>query len=272
MNFHCPQQPPNPPTTMSNLESTMTQFSNEEETDKRLDYIEERVKSLSRQNQYLQSQINELETTMITFENNFVKLYYQRKLEELLGGSPFAIDAGIIDILSSTTLYAIVDWNNLSYALGSLLEYKRKFPDKKLATIVFGDCTIDNAKRASGLNCQRQHDIDVYQVHDCPDGSVSLELLNTRSIPHLGLREVPAVIKEFVNEMCDIQLQNRELKVFSSDLWSKFVEWKHFKQITSRIIKNDFNLAINQLVLYEINKVRINDKTSWGWSGIKLKQ
>ena len=104
--------------------------------------------------------------------------HYQRKLEDLLGGRHAKTKYGIIDILTDTTIYEIKIWKNYKNALGQLLCYGKDYPDRQLAKIFFGRCDLGDDLKKEYLTNMRQVNIDVYQVHDNLDGSVSLEHLN----------------------------------------------------------------------------------------------
>ena len=140
--------------------------------------------------------------------------HYQRKLEELLGGGHARTKYGIIDILTDTTLYEIKIWKNYKNALGQLLCYGKDYPDRQLAKIFFGRCDLGDDLKKEYLTNMRQVHIDVYQVHDNLDGSVSLEHLNK-----LGENDVKTKLKLWLNQnvvRCDDSI------LYSSDVFKQY--------------------------------------------------
>ena len=216
----------------------------------------------------------------ITAKNDITRheKYYQRKLEELIGGGHAKTRYGEIDILTDTTIYEIKAWKTYKNALGQLLFYAKDYPDRQLAKIFFGRCDLSQKKKKELLEDLRKDNIDVYQVHDELDGSVSLQLLNPRPInePHVisQTSDIPRVVLKFVEQKCNYEKHNKTFRVFACDLWDQFQDWQTNNKVTPQLIQKQFYKIIDDITACnrQSNKITIDDKKSTGWYGINLKE
>ena len=199
--------------------------------------------------------------------------YYQRKLEELLGGGHAKTKYGEIDILTETTIYEIKAWKSYKNALGQLLFYAKDYPGKQLAKIFFGRCDLSQKKKKELLEDLRTDNIDVYQVNDELDGSVSLQLLNPRPVLQgNSLASVDEIIRAFIREHCVLEKGNKKLKSFVTNLWNSFEKWSSDDKVLVKIKHNYFCNYISKATDYDRHKkVRKNGENSTGWIGICLK-
>lgn len=240
--------------------------------------LQKRVEHLESQKLESDHRMKQLDETIEELRAKKHEVYYQRKLEKLLGGKHFDTPAGEIDVLTSTTLYEIKSWNGFKHAYGQLKEYSKYVPGKQLALIFFGKCRMKKEIKKEYLEDKRKENIDVYQVHDTPDGTVSMEWLNPRTdnMPFVinNDDDVKRVISKFIEEKCDFEKHNKHYRVFANVLWNAFGDWQVDNKITLQIKQSIFYPVIDTLTKSnrQANKVRIDAIKSTGWYGIRLKE
>lgn len=239
--------------------------------------LKKRVEYLESQNAERDQRMQHLEDTIEELRAKKHEVYYQRKLEELLGGKHFDTPEGQIDVLTNTGLYEIKGWKNYKHAYGQLERYAAYVPGKQLGLIFFGKCHLKKEVKQKYLDDYRRKNVDVYQLHDTPDGNVLLDLLNPRPanmqfvVDNQG--DVNRVISKFIAEKCDLQPPNRNYKVFATELWKTFCDWQTKKKVTPLIRHNDFCKSIDRITDYDrAKKVRVDSQNNTGWCGIRLKE
>lgn len=265
-------------TFQEKYETTLIELQN------KVEFLESKNSELQNKVEYLESQklesdqrIKQLEESIEELRAKKHEVYYQRKLEKLLGGNHYKTPAGEIDILTNTTLYEIKSWKGFKHAYGQLKSYAKYVPGKQLALIFFGKCHMKKAFQKEYLEDKLKENIEVYQVHDIPDGNVSLELLNRRpgNMPYVvnGQGDIIRFVTEFINQECELEIGNKTMRVFTVELWLSFNKWQIGKKITPQIKQLTFYRAVTEIVKYDCKKkVRMNHKNSLGWYGIKMKE
>lgn len=80
------------------------------------------------------------------------------------------------------------------------------------------------------------------------------------------------IVNQFIEEMCDLQKNNKNYREFCVDLWNEFEFWKKENSIEDKLSQANFYNRIDYLTNYSNKKrIRKDDKNSRGWYGIKLK-
>jgi P4 family phage/plasmid primase-like protien len=79
------------------------------------------------------------------------------------------------------------------------------------------------------------------------------------------------VILEFVMQMCELNTNNRDLRIDVVTLWEAFLQWVTDEDLKINITNKQFKERIDKLTKYEYKKkIRINSNVTNGWIGIKL--
>lgn len=232
--------------------------------------LQNKMEYLESQNAERDQRIKHLEETIEELRAKKHEVYYQRKLEALLGGGHLNTPAGEIDILTSTTLYEIKSWKGFKHAYGQLKSYAKYVPGRQLALIFFGKCHMKKAFQKEYLEDKLKENIEVYQVHDTPDGNVSLELLNkdhyNKRTTILTQNSLKCWLTENVSRADDAVLSVKDIfKFFSKRILDNHSKSKIKKQVEEWIRNNHVDIK------WEYQDSRINNVRYRGWKGLQLR-
>ena len=87
----------------------------------------------------------------------------------------------------------------------------------------------------------------------------------------LSYRVENDIVLQFINDKCQLEKGNRELRAFAIDLFREFEQWRRDEDITQKITKVKFYLRINSITGYDKEKkISIGNDSSRGWYGICL--
>jgi phage/plasmid-associated DNA primase len=85
-------------------------------------------------------------------------------------------------------------------------------------------------------------------------------------------RETNDVVLEFVNQMCNQEIGNKDFRIETSVLWSSFNTWITSEQLVSIVTAKQFKERIDKLTNYDHKSkiYSVNGSRIAGWYGIRL--
>lgn len=227
----------------------------------RLEQLETKFENLQEQYNELQEKYNDLQEKYINLESKRNENYYQRFLERKFSATHKRTKYGITDITTDTQHIEIKHWKDYKSALGQLLSYNHN-DDKILYVYFFGK--VKDEQRTNIIELYRNKGVNICEFEDTPNGIEIKKLLDLKS-------DDPVL--EFIKTTCNLNKQNKGLRIFTNVLWDAFQNWEYENKQNSNIKQLDFYKKIDKIVNYDRNKkVRIDGKNSVGWYGIELKK
>jgi P4 family phage/plasmid primase-like protien len=85
-------------------------------------------------------------------------------------------------------------------------------------------------------------------------------------------RETNDLVLEFVNECCEVQVGNKDFRVETSVLSSRFNEWIIAEQLSTTISNKQFKDRIDKITKYDHKKKIFVKSSISGWYGIQLRE
>uniref|UniRef100_A0A6C0E1K8 Uncharacterized protein n=1 Tax=viral metagenome TaxID=1070528 RepID=A0A6C0E1K8_9ZZZZ len=148
------------------------------------DIITSKVHVINKQEELISQQEEEirlLKDNVASLASKRNEKFYQKLLEQELGGGHKNTKYGITDITTDVYHVEIKHWCNFKECLGQLQAYNHN-DDKKLIAAFFGDTT--SSKRENVIDLFRKFDIEVWQLHDF-DYGVRIEKFKIETQPIL---------------------------------------------------------------------------------------